>query len=263
MAARSGRAHAHADRAHRAARAALEAAVRRLHPLALGSGALVALVYPIIEAPNKGWTSPLILASFGAAAALGAIFAWWELRSREPMLELGFFRKPAFSIASLAVATPTVRTQTTAVGNPDVDAIFQSWDRSDSPGCALGVIQNGRFVYTHGYGMANLDYGIKNSPTMAYYVGSLSKQFTAASVVLLAAEGRIGLDDPVRKYIPELRDYGAPLTVRHLLHHTSGIRDIYELMGLAGIRQSVRFVLGQRFPLVLVAHIPSIAKNPF
>jgi len=138
-------------------------------------------------------------------------------------------------IALVLAAAPAVHTQAPAA-NPRVDAIFKTWDRADSPGCAIGAIQNGRFVYTRGYGMANLDYGLKNSPTMVYYVGSVSKQFTAASVALLAAEGRIGLDDPVRKYIPELREYGAPLTVRHLVHHTSGIRDIYTLMSLGGIR---------------------------
>jgi EmrB/QacA subfamily drug resistance transporter len=78
----------------------------RLDPLGavLSVGALVALVYPIIEAPSKGWTSPIILASFAAAAVLGGVFVCWELRNREPMLQLSFFRKPAFSVASLGIA---------------------------------------------------------------------------------------------------------------------------------------------------------------
>jgi CubicO group peptidase (beta-lactamase class C family) len=123
-----------------------------------------------------------------------------------------------------------------APSNTAVDSIFAPWNRHDTPGCALGVVQNGQLVYARGYGMANLDYGIPNSPSMVYYVGSVSKQFTAASIALLAQQGHISLDDPVRRYVPELRDYGSPLSIRHLVHHTSGIRDIYVLMDLAGIR---------------------------
>jgi CubicO group peptidase (beta-lactamase class C family) len=132
-----------------------------------------------------------------------------------------------------------------------IDSIFATWDRDGSPGCALGVMRDGRFVYQRGYGMANLDYAIPNSPRMVYYVGSVSKQFTAAAIARLALAGRLGLDDPVRKYIPELPDYGRPLTVRHLVHHTSGIRDIYVLMNLAGIR--MEDVLPDEEALALIA----------
>jgi CubicO group peptidase (beta-lactamase class C family) len=116
------------------------------------------------------------------------------------------------------------------------DAIFRQWDRENTPGCALGVLRNGTLVHSRGFGMANLDYGIPNSPTMVYYVGSVSKQFTAASIALLAQDGRISLEDDVRTYLPELPDYGTPITIRNLIHHTSGLRDIYVLMDLAGIR---------------------------
>jgi CubicO group peptidase (beta-lactamase class C family) len=117
-----------------------------------------------------------------------------------------------------------------------IDALFARYDRAGSPGCALGVIQGGRLVYQRGYGAANLDYAIANSPEMVYYVGSVSKQFTAAAIALLAEEGRVSLDDDVRRHIPELPDYGRTMTIRHLVHHTSGLRDIYTLMSLAGIR---------------------------
>lgn len=117
-----------------------------------------------------------------------------------------------------------------------VDALFERWDRAGSPGCALGIVQDGQMVYERGYGFANLDYALPNGPEMVYYVGSVSKQFTAAAIALLAQEGRISLDDDVRKYVPELPDYGRTMTVRHLVHHTSGLRDIYTLMSLAGIR---------------------------
>ncbi|MFL5612898.1 MAG: serine hydrolase domain-containing protein [Gemmatimonadaceae bacterium] len=120
--------------------------------------------------------------------------------------------------------------------NPKVDKIFAEWDRPSSPGCALGVLQSGKFVYERGYGMANLDYDIPNSPKLVYYVGSDSKQFTAASTGLLVLDGKIALTDDIRKYIPEMPDYGTPITIDHLIHHTSGIRDIYGLMSLGGLR---------------------------
>jgi CubicO group peptidase (beta-lactamase class C family) len=119
---------------------------------------------------------------------------------------------------------------------PDVDAIFADFQHGDSPGCAVGVIQDGNLVVRRGYGFANLDHRIPNGPDVVYYVGSVSKQFTAAAIALLADESRISLDDDVRRYIPELPDYGRPMTIRHLVHHTSGMRDIYTLMSLAGVR---------------------------
>ncbi len=119
--------------------------------------------------------------------------------------------------------------------NPAVDHLFAEWSKPGSPGCALGVVRNGRFIYQRGYGMANLDYDVPNSPTMMYYIGSDSKQFTAASIALLVLDGRLALDDDIRKYIPEMPDYGTPITIRHLIHHTSGIRDVYGLMALAGL----------------------------
>jgi CubicO group peptidase (beta-lactamase class C family) len=135
---------------------------------------------------------------------------------------------------TLAGAAPLGAQQFAA--NPAVDKIFAEWDRPTSPGCALGVLRDGRFVYERGYGMANLDYDIPNSPRLVYYVGSDSKQFTAASIALLVLDGKLSLDDDIREYIPEMPDYGTPVTINHLIHHTSGIRDIYTLMSLGGLR---------------------------
>ncbi|MGH7503747.1 MAG: serine hydrolase domain-containing protein [Longimicrobiales bacterium] len=117
-----------------------------------------------------------------------------------------------------------------------VDSLFERWDAAESPGCALGVVQDGRMAYERGYGFANLDDSLPNGPGMVYYVGSVSKQFTAASIALLAQEGRISIDDDVRNYVPELPDYGRTMSIRHLVHHTSRLRDYYTLMSLAGIR---------------------------
>jgi CubicO group peptidase (beta-lactamase class C family) len=117
-----------------------------------------------------------------------------------------------------------------------VDRIFARWDRPGSPGCAVGVASQGKLVYQRGYGTANLDYDVPLSTGSVLYIASVSKQFTAATMALLAADGRISLDDDVRKYIPELPDYGERITIRHLIHHTSGIRDYLALMGMAGMR---------------------------
>jgi CubicO group peptidase (beta-lactamase class C family) len=116
-----------------------------------------------------------------------------------------------------------------------VDNVFSAYDTPGSPGCALGVAQNGRMLYEHGYGTAELEWGIPISPTTVFNVGSISKQFVAASIALLAERGQLSLDDDIRKFVPELPAYQAPITIRELLHHTSGIRDMLELMYLAGV----------------------------
>lgn len=119
-----------------------------------------------------------------------------------------------------------------------IDALFAEWDRSDSPGCALGIVREGELAYARGYGMANLDLGVALAPDSVCHVASVSKQFTAITVALLAAEGRLALDDDIRDYVPELPDLGHRITLRHLLHHTSGLRDQYGLFRLAGWRDA-------------------------
>lgn len=115
-----------------------------------------------------------------------------------------------------------------------VDEIFAPYDKSDSPGCAVGVIQNERFVYRKGYGMGSLELGVPLSPESVFYMGSVSKQFTAASIVLAAEQGFLSLDDDIHKYVPELPDYGHRITLREMLHHTSGLKDVLTLIPLAG-----------------------------
>jgi CubicO group peptidase (beta-lactamase class C family) len=115
-----------------------------------------------------------------------------------------------------------------------VDQIFSLYDKSGSPGCSLGVVRDGEFVYRKAYGLANLELGVPLSPQSVFYMGSVSKQFTAASVVLAAEQGYLSLDDDVRKYVPELPDYGHVITLRQMIHQTSGFRDFYTLLGLSG-----------------------------
>jgi CubicO group peptidase (beta-lactamase class C family)/D-alanyl-D-alanine dipeptidase len=119
-----------------------------------------------------------------------------------------------------------------------VDRIFERWDKTVSPGCALGVMKDGRIVYKRGYGMADLDHDVTITPATVFHVASMSKQFTAAAILLLEQDGKLSVDDDVRKSIPELPDFGAKITLRHLIHHTSGLRDQWDLLGLAGWRYS-------------------------
>src|ERR1700757_304019 len=116
----------------------------------------------------------------------------------------------------------------------DVDQLFAAFDRPGSPGCSVGVIHNDRFVYKKSFGYASLELGVPLTPQSVFYVGSVSKQFTAASVVLVAEQGYLSLDDDVRKYLPELPDYGHPVTLRQMVHQTSGFRDFFDLIALSG-----------------------------
>ena len=119
-----------------------------------------------------------------------------------------------------------------------VDEIFAEWNRTDSPGCSVGVSRNGVPVHERGYGMANLDLNAPITPSSVFEAASISKQFTAMSIAILAQRGQLSFDDQARKYLPELPDYGRPLTVRHLLGHTSGLRDAFLLLELSAPRES-------------------------
>jgi CubicO group peptidase (beta-lactamase class C family) len=135
-------------------------------------------------------------------------------------------------------------TQVQPQPNPaaQVDKVFETWNRTNSPGCALSVMKDGHIIYKRGYGMADLDHDVTITPASVFHVASVSKQFTAASILLLAQEGKLALDDEVRKYIPELPDFGARITIRHLIHHISGLRDQWDLLGLAGWRYSLDLI---------------------
>lgn len=142
-----------------------------------------------------------------------------------------------FLLATLAAFT-TARAQQ-IIGERDaravrVDSVFEAFDRTDSPGCALGVYQDGRILYSRGYGMASLELGVALSPRSVVDVGSISKQFTAMSILMLQKEGKLSLDDPIRKYIPELPPYADKITLRRALSQTSGLRDIYGLIAQTG-----------------------------
>jgi CubicO group peptidase (beta-lactamase class C family) len=138
---------------------------------------------------------------------------------------------------AVAVAPRIADAQTAAADSlvRHVDQVFARFT-PDGPGCAVAVYRNGQIALAKGYGLANLEYGTRITPATPFIAGSVSKQFTAAAIALLVEEKRIALTDDVRKYVPELRDYGTPITVGHLVHHTSGLRDWWELVSLAGLR---------------------------
>jgi len=117
-----------------------------------------------------------------------------------------------------------------------VDQLFTQWAKASSPGCAIGIMQDGEIVYQQGYGMANLEYNIPNTPKTIFHVASVSKQFAAMAIALLADKNQLSLDDEVNQYFTEFPDFGETITIRHLLHHTSGLRDQWELLILAGWR---------------------------
>jgi CubicO group peptidase (beta-lactamase class C family) len=112
--------------------------------------------------------------------------------------------------ASIVEAAPRAHA---GVAAASVDALFAEWTR-DTPGCAVGVSEDARIVLERAYGMADLEHGVPNRTETIFEAGSVSKQFTAAAVLLLAGDGKLSLDDPVRRYIPELPDYGTPVTIR-------------------------------------------------
>ena len=114
------------------------------------------------------------------------------------------------------------------------DSVFERFDRTTSPGCALGVYQDGKIQYARGYGMASLEHGVALTPRSVLDVGSISKQFTAMAILMLQKEGKLSLDDPIRKYIPEMPAYADKITLRRALSQTSGLRDLYVMMGQTG-----------------------------
>lgn len=117
-----------------------------------------------------------------------------------------------------------------------IDEILKDWNKPDSPGAAVSVIQNGKIVFQKGYGIANLEYGVPITTETVFHVASVSKQFTAMALVLLEQDKKLSLEDDIRKYLKELPDYGRTITIRNLLQHTSGIRDQWQTLALAGWR---------------------------
>jgi CubicO group peptidase (beta-lactamase class C family) len=158
-----------------------------------------------------------------------------------------------------AGALVVVRAQPTAAA-AGVDRVFAKWTTS-TPGCAVGVANSGRQVLAKGYGTADLEHDVAITPDTIFEAGSVSKQFTAASVLLLAHEKKLSLDDLARKYVPELPQYSPDITVRHMLNHTSGLRDWGSVAGIAGWPRTTR-VHTHAHVLEIVHHQQSLNFTP-
>ncbi len=157
------------------------------------------------------------------------------------------------------IGITTIRPGATTLSGK-VDELFAQWDNGDNPGASIAVVKNGAIVYKKGYGLANLEYGIPNSPSTVFHIASVSKQFTVFSILLLEKQGKLSLDDDIRKYIPEVPDFGKTITLRHLASHTSGLRDQWELLAMAGWRFDD--VITKEHILKLVSRQKELNFNP-
>ncbi len=155
-------------------------------------------------------------------------------------MRIGLLRLGVAALSASLVVPSSLLGQQTAGLRPEtearIDSVFERMDSAHTPGCALSVMEEGRPVYLQGYGMANLEYDIPITPSSVFHVASVSKQFTSFAVSLLAAEGKVSWEDDIREYVPEVPDFGETITLRHLVNHTSGIRDQWSLLSMAGWR---------------------------
>ncbi len=149
-----------------------------------------------------------------------------RLLNRLGLAALGVLLATAPSFAQPAAVTPDLVQK--------VDKVFERWSRPASPGCAVGVGQDGATVLTRAYGLANLEYEVPIAPATVFESGSVAKQFTAAAIGLLVLDGKLAVTDPVRKYVPELPAFASAITIQHLLTHTSGLRSQWPLLSIAG-----------------------------
>jgi CubicO group peptidase (beta-lactamase class C family) len=136
------------------------------------------------------------------------------------------------SLSGGAMAQDAARADSATIAR--LDALFARWNRQDAPGCAVAISRNGQAIATRAYGMADLEKNVPATADSIYEAGSDSKQFTAAAILMLAREGKLSLDDDMRKYLPEIPAYAAPVTIRHMLHHTSGLRDWGSVAAIEG-----------------------------
>lgn len=118
-----------------------------------------------------------------------------------------------------------------------IDSLFAANQHVSTPGVAVGILKEGQLIFSKGYGLANLEHGLPFTPNTVSDIGSVAKQITCFALVLLAQRGQLKLDDDIRKHLPEVPDFGQPITIRHLMNHTSGLREIYGMLELIGWKQ--------------------------
>ncbi len=147
-------------------------------------------------------------------------------------------------LGGFAPAAPAIIQPAPAITQPAasaVDSVFAAWDRQDSPGCAAGALRHGEWVFRNAYGMANLDHAVPLTPDSMFRMASVSKQFTVAAVLVAENQGLLSLEDPLRKHFPDLPGWADPVRIRHLVHHTSGIRDYLVVMSLGGFGDDAHY----------------------
>lgn len=148
----------------------------------------------------------------------------------------------------------TIQAQLSEVQSQKIDSLFNTWTEASHPGGAIGIMQKGEVIYSKAFGLASLEYQVPNTTETILNVGSVSKQFTAMGIVLLHEKGLLSIDDDIRKHLPDMPDFGHPITISHMLHHTSGMRSLHAMLGLAGWRDDdsktnedlYRFMLNQK-----------------
>ncbi len=148
------------------------------------------------------------------------------------------YRFSSFLILVATCLSPALGQSQIQISADKLDAIFADFVEPGSPGCALGISERQRLIFVGGYGQANLEHRVPIRRDTVFRIGSTSKQFTAAAIQLLAQDGLLSLEDDLHKFLPELQDYGHAVRIRHLIHHTSGLRDYLTLMSLAGLRHA-------------------------
>lgn len=147
---------------------------------------------------------------------------------------------PRFCEAFAVALYLTVVCAAQTPGKEELSSVFAGFQRSDTPGCVVGVESPGTDTWKAAWGMADLEHGVPNTPSTVFEAGSVSKQFTAAAALILVERGQISLEDDIRKYFPELPVYEKPITVRELMNHTSGLRDWGEVEAVAGWPRTTR-----------------------
>ncbi|MBN1224976.1 MAG: serine hydrolase [Candidatus Aminicenantes bacterium] len=157
-------------------------------------------------------------------------------------LWISFFVLIGFSTQQAGVHQAYTHTNLT----DKVDAMFEQWNREDSPGAAFGIFKDGRIIYARGYGIANLEYSLPWTPQTVSRTGSISKQFIAMCIAILIEQGKLSIEDNIQKFLPQWPDYGDPVKIKHLLYHTSGIREYLTLVELLGKPEGSGYVYTPR-----------------
>ncbi len=142
-----------------------------------------------------------------------------------------------FFILIWAGITPMIKAQLTPAQYAEIDSLFTEWNSPNHPGGTVGIMRGGQVVFSKAYGLASLEYLVPNSTGTLFNVASVSKQFTAMGIVMLHLAGELSVDDDIRIHLPDLPDFGDTVTIRHMLHHTSGLRSLHALLALAGWRE--------------------------